>query len=98
MSMNPPKAGAELYLSPAGDQIWKLSPLSVDLAKKPRAVEKPQGQVSQMSPAWSMWTSGSPSVRCGSTIVCAPKDIPPVGKTGLGVGPPVVNARRAEPV
>src|SRR2546425_11175849 len=98
MSLSPPPAGAGLGLRPAGDTMWKLSPLSVDLATKPWAVLKPQGPVSQVFPAWSMWTSGSPSVLLGSTIVCAPKDMPPVGKLGLGVGPPVVKARRADPV
>src|SRR5438445_12247207 len=98
MSVSPPPAGAGLGLRPAGDTIWKLSPLSEDLATKPCAVEKAQGTVSQMFPNLTMWTSGSPSVRCGSPMVCAPQDISPVGKTGVGVGPPGVRGWRADRV
>jgi len=97
MSVSPPPEAAGLGRSPLGETMWKLSPLSVDLATKPWAVEKPQGPVSQMFPFWSMWTSGSPSVRCGSTMAWVPKDIPPVGKLGLGVGLPVMKVRSAEP-
>src|SRR6266849_3473128 len=98
MSESPPPVAAGFGLRPLGETMWKLAPESVDLATKPCAVLKPHGPDSQMLPAWSICTSGSPSVRCGSTIVAGAKLIPPVGNVGLGTGPPLVKARLAEPV
>src|SRR2546427_2898476 len=97
MSESPPPATVGLGLRPLGDTMWKLSPWSVDLATNPCAVLNPQGPDSQILPAWSIWTSGSPSVRCGSTIVAGPKAMPPVEKVGLGTGPPLVMERTADP-
>ena len=77
--------------------MWKLSPWSVDLATNPWAVLNPQGPDSQILPNWSIWTRGSPSVLCGSTIVAGPNAIPPVAKVGLGTGPPLVKERTADP-
>src|SRR5437867_2128210 len=95
-SVSPPPGGGS-GRSPT-ESIWYESPASTDLWTKLFWVVVPHGPDSQMFPARSTWTIGSPSVRCGSTMTLGANTIPPVGRMGFGVGPPGVKKRLACPL
>src|SRR5919201_2812385 len=72
MSVSPPPGPASGRIE-IGETTWKLVPPSVDLCTNEFCVVVPHGPDSHQLPWPSRKSSGSPSVRCASTIVEGPK-------------------------
>src|SRR2546423_5247527 len=86
MSVSPPPgpASGRIWI---GDTTWKLFPPSVDLCTNEFCVVVPHGPDSHQVPCASRKSSGSPSVRCASTIVDGPKTALQRVYVGIGVIP-----------
>ena len=69
---------------PIVETRWNFLPSVVERWMNDMLVLKPQGPDSQRFPSASIFTSGSPSVRCGSTTVAGVNFAFQAWKFGMG--------------
>src|SRR3954447_25798672 len=86
MSVSPPPGPAS-GRSPIGETTWKLLPPSVERCTNEFCVVVPHGPDSHQVPSGWRNASGSPSVRCASTIVEGPKTAFQLVRDGTGLIP-----------
>src|SRR6266508_1083748 len=82
-SVSPPPGGSS-GREPIVETRWNFLPSLVERWMNDMLVEKPHGPDSQMFPSASIFTSGSPSVRCESTTAAGVNRAFQAWKLGIG--------------